>query len=53
MELQEMFKLDKKATKALFEKIKNVEGIELLEFDGGIRFKHKGHTFIFTAELED
>lgn len=52
MELQEMYELDKKATKALFEKIKNVEGVELLDSDDGIRFKYKGHTFIFTAKLK-
>lgn len=53
MKLQEMYELNKKATKTLFEKIENVEGVELLEFNSGIRFKHKGHTFVFTAELED
>lgn len=53
MKLQEMYKLNKKATKTLFEKIKNIEGVELLEFNDGIRFKHKGHIFVFTAELEE
>jgi len=53
MTLEEMNELNQKATKALFEKIKDLKDIELLEFNGGIRFKYKGHTYVFTAEFED
>ena len=52
MELQKMYELNKKATKALFEKIKNLEGVELRENNDGFTFKYKGHSFIFTAELD-
>lgn len=54
--LEQMYELDSKATKALFEKIKDTEGVELVcEYDDSayIRFTYKGHTYIFTAELED
>lgn len=53
MELEEMYELNKKATKALFNEIKKVKGIELLEYNEGIKFKHNGHTFVFTAEFEE
>lgn len=53
MELEEMYKRNGEATKALFKEIKSVKGVELLEYNGGIRFKHNGHTFVFTAEFEE
>ena len=53
MELKEMYELNRKATRVFYEKIKNIEGVELLEFNEGIRFKFNGHTYIFTCEFED
>lgn len=53
--LEKMDELDRRATKALFNKIKGIKGldIKLRECSDGFTFKYKGHTYIFTAELED
>lgn len=53
MELKEMYGSNKKATRALYKKIKSIKGIELLEFESGIRFQYKGHSYIFSAELDE
>lgn len=55
MTLEKMYELDKRATEALFNKIKSIKGldIKLRECSDGFTFRYKGHTYIFTAELED
>ena len=47
--------LDRKATKALFDKIKGIKGlkVELRDYFDGFTFEYKGHTYIFTAELDN
>lgn len=53
MTLEKMYELDKEATRRLFDIIKDIANVELLENGEGIRFTCYRHTFIFTAELED
>lgn len=55
MTLEKMDELDRRATEALFSKIKGIKGldIKLRECSDGFVFRYKGHTYIFTAELED
>ena len=53
LSLYDMYRMDKEATKKLFEQIKGAAKVELLDYAQGIRFEHDGHTFVFTAELED
>lgn len=54
MTLEKMDAMDRKATEALFNKIKGIKGldVELRECIDGFTFRYKGHTYIFTAELE-
>lgn len=55
MTLEKMDALDRRATEALFNKIKDIKGLDvkLRECSDGFVFRYKGHTYIFTAELED
>ena len=46
-------KLNKEATRALFEQIKSVQGVKILEYDEGIEFEYKGHKFYFTSEVAE
>ena len=51
--LQEMEKQNRKATKALFEQIRNVPGVTIREYDDRINFEYNGHRYIFTAEFDE
>lgn len=53
MTLNEMYALNQKATKALFEKIKNIEGVTILEQNEGISFTYEGHTYYFISEFAE
>lgn len=55
MTLEKMDELDRRATEALFSKIKGIKGldIKLREYSDGFTFRYKGHTYIFTAELDN
>ena len=46
-------KLNKQATRALYELIKDIPSVSILEFDDGIEFKYKGHTYYFTSEVAE
>jgi len=44
-------KLNKEATRALYNLLKNNPKVELVEFDDGIEFQYRGHVFRFTSEV--
>lgn len=46
-------KLNKQATKRLYDIISDIANVELLEYNEGIRFKYNGHTYVFTSEVEE
>ena len=45
--------LNKQATRALYEFLKNLPNVKKLEYDDGIEFKWNGHTFYFTSEVAE
>ena len=46
-------KLNKQATRALYELIKDIPGVSILEYDDGIEFEYDGHKFYFTSEVAE
>lgn len=54
MTLEEMYELNQKALKSLYNKIKDVKGVKAVEECGktqAIEFKNGKHTFYLTAEF--